>query len=129
MIDPDLVCMKITNVPIDSRPAELCQFLKEWASKDGIEDLTYDRDGTYFVRFHSRRDKFELPLLINKRAFNRSRINAATIPASEYPGYTGSGLPRAPMLFQSEDCPIPFHPKEFRQSQPKGMPMGQPSYE
>jgi hypothetical protein len=67
--------------------------------------------------------------LINRRAFNRARIHAATIPASEYPGYAGSGLPRAPMLFQSEDCPIPFHPKEFKQAQPKGMPMSRPSYE
>jgi hypothetical protein len=129
MIDPDLVCMRITNVPLDSHPSELRHFLQEWASKDGIEDVTPQSQDSYFVRFRTTGDKFNLPSLINRRAFNRSRVNAEVIPASEYPGSMVSGFPRAPMLLQSEDCPIPFHPNDFKQSQPKGVPIGRPVFE
>jgi hypothetical protein len=124
MPDPDLVCLKITNVPTDSRTFDLSQYLKIWASNGVIDDLISSENvrdasvGTYYAKFHYTDDKSELPSLMNKQVFNPFRIYVSIIPASEYPGpRSDNSLPPAPMLFEFEDCPLPSHPNQFRPQQ------------
>jgi hypothetical protein len=50
MLDPDLICMRITNVPLDSHSSELRHFLQEWVSKDSIDDVTPQSQDSDFVR-------------------------------------------------------------------------------
>jgi hypothetical protein len=122
MIDPDVVCMKIMNIPSDTKLPEVRQFLRAFATKNGIDDLTPEGDNSYFARFHTPKDKFQLPMLINQRSFNQSQVSATTLSPNEYPGYSGSGLRCAPMLFESDDYPVPLHPRDVRQAEPKADP-------
>jgi hypothetical protein len=124
MVDPDLVCLKITSAPSDARAIDLSQFLKNWASNGTIDDLRAAENahgsycGIYYAKFHYTGDKPELPSLISKQAFDRSHIHGPIIPASEYPGpINPNTLPRAPMFFEFVDCPFPFHPNYLRPEQ------------
>jgi hypothetical protein len=126
MADADVLVLRITPLAPDSTASGLQTFLRQWATSiDEIRALEPTRDGlpTWVARIHTAEDKSKLPSLIQQKAFNRHPVRVYALPTGELRGTDPFPLPPPPMLFESEDCPIPFRVSDLRVGQKRVVPI------
>ena len=116
MDDANILCLKVTGIPDDTREGEIASFLKEWC--EIIQSKVIIGSPKEFVAMVKYTgDKSEFPDIVSKKALKgRDRIRVVTFPRSEFNDLMKieEERRRAPMLFEKMDCPIPFHPDDFK---------------
>jgi hypothetical protein len=122
----DLLVLKLTPRAPKVTESDIHTFLQQWAtSVDAIKQLEPqdpDKPMRWVVRLHTPEDKSEFPMLIEKKMLNCHPVRVCALPLNDFRGEEPPFRPM-PMLFEFDDCPIPFRRSDLRQTAKKVVPI------